>query len=102
MTGKCTDKNTDSTEVYYRAYIFVSKFINVYRLERVTRPMLTPHDARRQFNLSGIRTCDQLHASPELRLRSPSHTRLLILFNIFSVINNHIFTVRFVTYTLDT
>ena len=29
-------------------------------------PILTPHDGRRQFGLSGMRTCDHPHASPEL------------------------------------
>ena len=31
-----------------------------------TKPILTIHDGRRQFGLSGVRTCDHVHASPEL------------------------------------
>ena len=31
-----------------------------------TKPILTPHDGRCQFGLSGIRTCDHPHANPEL------------------------------------
>ena len=27
---------------------------------------ITPHDSQRQFGLSGIWTCNHLHASPEL------------------------------------
>ena len=37
------------------------------RLEKGTKPMLTPpHDVRRYFGLSRIRTCDHPHASPAL------------------------------------
>ena len=31
-----------------------------------TKPILTPYNGRRQISLSGIRTCDHPHATPEL------------------------------------
>ena len=49
--------------------LFIVNFLNLFilrRLERGSKPMLTPHDGRRHFMLCGIRTCDHPHASHKL------------------------------------
>ena len=37
-----------------------------YIIWRGIKPILTPHDSRRHFGLSGIRTCDHPQACPKL------------------------------------
>ena len=46
-----------------RQRFFFNLFI-LRHLERGIKPILTPHDGRRHFGLSGIRTCVHQHGSP--------------------------------------
>ena len=51
---------------FWRKYFFFKHSFILHRLERGTKPILTPHDSRRHFGLSGIQTCVHPHGSPAL------------------------------------
>ena len=71
--------------VFFFCFFFFSKHLFYVVWRTGTRSILTSHDGRHLFSLSGIRTCDHPHASPEFYHRAMGAD---ICFYVYSI---HIF-----------